>query len=211
MCARFYLIMYDYWPKFSATPERLARLEELAAICRKRRLEAAIPGQGQAPTGLDGRIIYYCNRMRQQLNPKIGKARKPFRSRSAKRDFGHLRFEPLELSVKRLASNSNPRFDWKWQTHSGWGCLNRWTACGPGLDLAWHKGAILFMHRPNLLEEVFIDPKPVFADVRWDGRHVWIATHHEGIWVVDPSGRSLSELWKMTGFLLPIGEYCSMY
>ncbi len=55
------------------------------------------------------------------------------------------------------------------------------------------------MHEPGVLEERFVDREPVFDDVRWDGRHVWIATRNQGVWVLDTSGKVVERVTEENG------------
>lgn len=197
VCGRFGLIVYDYWRQQSAAPERLPELEALATICRRVKSRSTDHHTGLGL--LEGRITYYHNTIQRQLKPDSNKSRTPIRSKSADISFGRLRFEPLALIVKSLANGDVSQHNRKWRTHSGWGGLTRWTSCGSRLDVVWNAGVILFMHQINLLDEVFVDPKPVFEDVRWDGRHIWIATRHEGIWIVEPSGILVARITEDDG------------
>ena len=181
----------------SYTREQLAQLEELLSLCE--RLEEQFRNRHTATNQLKTTLLRHRRKARQQLGIDTKKPRVAYSSSKQKRGFGRLRFEPLKLSVKRLPGNSSPRSGWKWRGYSGWGCITRWTPCGPGLDVASNFGVILFMHERDVLEERFVDHEPIFDDVRWDGRHVWVATRNQGIWVLDTSGKVVERVTEEAG------------
>ena len=41
------------------------------------------------------------------------------------------------------------------------------------------------MHTPGVAKELYVDKEPVFDDVEWDGRHIWVGTRNAGVWVLD--------------------------
>lgn len=99
---------------------------------------------------------------------------------------GKLKFERIELKRKSRNGELQPLTSPRWRTYSGWESIANVTACGDRFDVWWNPGAVLVMREKGVLEEVAVDPQPIFTDVKWDGRHIWIGTRRAGLWVVDP-------------------------
>jgi len=82
----------------------------------------------------------------------------------------------------------------------------RLTACGNGLEVFWADGCLLFHGTPGVLESAFLAKRsPVFEDVVWDGRNVWVATRFDGIWIFTAGGTLAAKVGKDHG-LPPAGE-----
>ncbi len=109
---------------------------------------------------------------------------------------GRLVFEEVPLRLKRLSGEVEPFKGVRWRSMGG---IQRLVKCGDGLDVMWQTGAILFMRKKGLVEEIFVDKQPYFCDVRWDGRNVWIGTGCDGIWIVSPEGKLLAKIGKKQG------------
>ena len=86
---------------------------------------------------------------------------------------------------------------WPVDKAQSWGL--RHVRCGDRLDVLWEEGAVLFGREKGVLHEVFVDPKPYFGDVAWDGRHVWIGTRRDGLWLVSPEGKRLTKIGPEQG------------
>lgn len=113
-----------------------------------------------------------------------------------KRSTGRLVFEEVPLRLKRFSGKVEPLKGVRWRATGGWWGIKRLVKCGGGLDVMWQNGAILFMRKKGLVEEIFVDKQPYFCDVRWDGRNVWIGTQRDGIWIVSPEGKLLAKIGK---------------
>lgn len=98
---------------------------------------------------------------------------------------GKLKFEPIELKLRSGSGEAEPLKERRWRTYGGWGPLTDVTACGDRLDVWWNTGAVLAMREKGILEGLAVDPQPIFTDVKWDGRHLWIGTRRAGLWLVD--------------------------
>ena len=115
------------------------------------------------------------------------------------RDFGRIRFEELELKVRRKNGEIVSAKGIRHQVGNGWYYLQHVVPCGKDLDVWWQPGAILFMRNPGIIEEVFVDRQVQFDDVRWNGNTVWIATKHAGVWAVQPDGKILTKFTSDAG------------
>jgi hypothetical protein len=116
------------------------------------------------------------------------------------RETGLLRFYELGLVVS-IPGEGKTRLanDFRWHTYHGLSDINRVTKCGNKLDVFWLAGAVLFMKEKGVIEEVFVDERPIFEDVRWDGTRVWIATRNDGIWLVKPDGKMEGKVTEADG------------
>lgn len=193
--ARFGLLLYDYRTTRNVTGGGVA---EWDALVRKfNELEAAFESSSGTSV-LRGRLDYYQKRLQRQLRgePLVTWRAAPSRDKG---DLGRVRFEPLDLKVLKRDGKQVAFKGHRWRGHGGWGGLNQWTACGPGLDLVWHSGAICTVRTPGLLEELLIDHQKHFDDVKWDGRHAWIATCRAGILILSPAGQVVDRFTEKDG------------
>lgn len=133
----------------------------------------------------------------RRLKPVVRIAQAP--APGPKRSTGRLVFEKVPLNLKPLGDRIEPLDSVRWRATHGWGGIQYITKCGDSLDVMWQNGAVMFMRKKDLAEEVFVDKKPYFCDVRWDGRNVWIATRLDGIWIVSPKGKLLGKVGKKQG------------
>ena len=66
-------------------------------------------------------------------------------------------------------------------------------ACGENCDVLWQEKAVAIIGKQGAARE--IRPlETLFFKVYWDGRNIWIATRHEGIWVLSTEGRILTKI-----------------
>lgn len=118
---------------------------------------------------------------------------------------GDLTYHPIDMKVKKLDGKIIPFKEGSWQAYHGWGSLYNFTPCEDGLDVFWNNGALAFLREKGMMNEVFVDAKPIFDDVKWDGLHVWIATRRDGLWVVGRSGKIVTKIGDKQG--LPPREH----
>ncbi len=104
-------------------------------------------------------------------------------------DTGRLVIEPLKVQIRKLDGKIIDAGGHRYETPSGWYGLKYLIPCGKDFDVVWQDGAVLFMREKGIFDEIFVDKKPGFDDVVWDGESVWVATRHEGIWVVGKDGK----------------------
>lgn len=116
-----------------------------------------------------------------------------------KRSTGQLVFREVPLRLKRLSGEVEPFKGVRWRAMGGWRGIQRLVRCGNGLDVLWQGSAVLFMRKKGLVEEIFVDKRTHFCDVRWDGRNIWIGTFYDGIWIVSPEGKILTKIKKKHG------------
>lgn len=128
---------------------------------------------------------FYSQVMEEKRNPRIVQ---PSKKPADNRSMGRLSFNEIEMKVQSSDENIASIKDLRWQRQGSWDNISRVLKCGDSLDVFWHPGAVLFMRSAGILEEVFNDKEPIFADIAWDGQSVWIATIREGIWIVQPDG-----------------------
>ncbi|MEQ8211659.1 MAG: CsgG/HfaB family protein [Lacipirellulaceae bacterium] len=72
----------------------------------------------------------------------------------------------------------------------------RWIACGESLDVIWTWKGLLVMQTPGKLEpfDFPFERSVVIDDVRWDGKHLWVATLASGIWQFDSNMKVLTHI-----------------
>lgn len=168
-----------------------------------RRLLAKCEALGPKPS--IRRNIHLCVRLgemrsgiRERLNPS-----KPFGPTTGtpgpKRSTGRLIFEEVPLRLKRLSGEVGRFKGVRWRAPYGWGGVQYLQKCGDRLNVLWQNGAILFMRKKGLVEEIFVDRRPWFCDVQWDGRNIWIGTRNDGVWVVSSAGELLAKIGKKQG------------
>ena len=105
-------------------------------------------------------------------------------------------YEPLELSVRTPDGKLVPVRQMQWKEARGvWNRGLRLVNCGE-VDFYWRGGAVLLHRQKDILEEVIVDPNAVFADARWDGKHLWLAACSGSIRLLDKTGR---EVLRVTG------------
>ncbi|MCI0682522.1 MAG: hypothetical protein L0Y71_10480 [Gemmataceae bacterium] len=159
----------------------------------------------------------------KELNPDKypeRKVRPAPRVKKTERSTGALAFHPIDVKVKTLDGKIVPFKGRSWRNYHGWGSLVYMTPCEDGLDVFWNNGAVAFMKEKGVLEEIVVDAKPIFDDVKWDGLRVWIATRNDGLWVVDRSGTIVARIGAKEGLpprergvmLLPLapGKVCAV-
>lgn len=112
-----------------------------------------------------------------------------------------VRFEEVPMKLQTLDGRTLPAdsFAWPMVKGSWWRQLRRMTSCGDGLDVFCASGAVVAQRKAGLLEEWFVDDTAHFDEVPWDGRNVWIATRHAGLWVVSPDGKVLAKVGEADG------------
>lgn len=110
---------------------------------------------------------------------------------------GALRFVMLHVRQRRPDGAVVGAQDGRLGLIHGLGQLVR---CGSTLAVAWDGQCVNFMRQAGLLETVW-DTGDVrtFADVQWDGSHIWIATFNDGLWVVDTSGQPITKIGPAQG------------
>jgi hypothetical protein len=126
---------------------------------------------------------------------------------------GALRLEELPLSIRQLNGDIAP-FD----KHApgplpGFGHILR---CTDSFTVIWDQSRVMVIREPGKCEEVLAlkpgDP-PDFADCQWDGKHIWLATLHQGLWRLDSTGTIAAKIDASQGLppcdrgvrLAPIG------
>jgi hypothetical protein len=186
---RFGLFVQQYRADRKVTPGRLAELNEMTEIFDGLKLDFH---GGRKNDRLYGYISSRRNYFAQQLAPQMVKAPHTVRvpdqisptpstppPKRPKLPAGRLRFEPLPLL--------------------GWGLVKGWISCGPGLDVGWDHDSIRWMPQPGQWHIPFHDKAWQIDDVRWDGRHLWIANRKEGVWVVAPTGKVVARITQDQG------------
>ncbi|MBW3596266.1 MAG: hypothetical protein KY475_03210 [Planctomycetes bacterium] len=138
-----------------------------------------------------------------------GAMRLPRRENDLDNATGRLAFHPLDIHVKGADGKTQPLKSQRWRTYGGWGALSDVTACGDGLDVWWNAGALYAMREAGVLENIAADPQPIFTDVKWDGRRIWVATRRAGLWVIDPETlQVVAKIGETDG--LPPSDYMLM-
>jgi len=106
--------------------------------------------------------------------------------------------EPVDLQVKTLAGKIVPFKGQRWRAPGGWGTLQSQLRCGD-VDVFWNNGAILVMREKGILEEIAVDEKVLFQDLRWDKECLWVGTRNDGIRVIDLTGRIVARIGARDG------------
>jgi hypothetical protein len=108
---------------------------------------------------------------------------------------GALRIEKLHLQQKQMTGEIIDA-----GAPGGIIGLDSYLPCGDSLAVAWDAQCISFVHKPGLLEIKWNTPGVrTFADVQWDGTHVWIATFNGGLWIVDSAGNIIEKIGPAQG------------
>jgi len=193
---RFGLLIHD----LRATRRRVTASDaaELDSLLRRFDQLGDICDSSAGAQILRGQLDSYQKRHQRELEGEPSKMRTAV-PRRGDEDFGRVRFEPLDLEVRQRDGSRAVFKDHRWRAHNGWGGLDEWTACGPGLDVVWNSGAICVIRKPGQVEELIIDHEKHFDDVKWDGRHIWIATCRAGIFILSPSGRVVDQISEKDG------------
>ena len=142
-------------------------------------------------------------------NPKtrpVWQNRKPANHKS----MGCLKFEELHLDVLSLNKKKYSVKGKRWKNPGGFDLISRVLKCGDSLDVFWNQGVVLFMKKPGVLEEVFVDGESVFSDIVWDEKFLWIATRQDGIWIVKPNGQIKRKVLQSDG-LPPVSSNIMLY
>ena len=188
--------------KQEATPELVA---EAKAI-----LDAA-----EAMKFSKSEYSYYLGQLRDELTwvsrdvnpPAVAKPGRP----APKREIAQARvkLEPIELTLEsKLRTEKTFAPDVRWRAPGGWGAANRYRTMGAGLDVFWSRGAVLFMREPGKVVEVLADEKLDVNDVVTDGQFVWVAASYDrGLYVLDRSGKVLTQIDQIHGGLPPTNAY----
>jgi len=104
-------------------------------------------------------------------------------------------FAKVPLQVRTASGESCPFEGRKWPDIAGGSStVTSLLACGNELDVLWASGVLLFMREKGAATEVFVGAGPWIDDVQWDGKSVWVATRHDGIWILGPDGRTLAKI-----------------
>lgn len=129
----------------------------------------------------------------------VARAPEPLRPPEVHASMGRLRMTEIPFQLKKLNGRTELWEGQRWPFSGGLYSIQQWRHCATNLDVAWSRGALLMHRIPGLLEEVQVDSRSQFDDVCWDGKHLWLATCHSGLWVLDADGRLVAKLAREQG------------
>jgi hypothetical protein len=179
-------------PAFQKEVEQL--LEEYRQIPHP---EPGMPPDARRNTAMDSEFLDLIRRITRDIEGAVTAAR-------ADRTNGAVVLQPFEMKIQPRFPGDEKRFDDDWQ--SGAGCFNpSLVRCGEKLEV-WWSGRIVALHRtPGLLEAVYAAPQPIFDDVAWDGRFIWVAVRGDGIRILNADGAPAGVVTEAQG-LPPAGR-----
>ncbi len=108
-------------------------------------------------------------------------------------------YEPLAINVQRLDGRSLPFKEMTWKAAEDVGNSGlRLVNCGD-VDFYWCAGALLLHRKRDVLEEILVEPKAVFADAKWDGRNLWLAACSGTIRLIGKDGKETYRVDRSDG------------
>jgi hypothetical protein len=163
------------------------------------------------------RIRSLIDAIKRQLNPSTIPVRKSYtwRHYTPGEEDRLARFEfagRIGMTVTALTDPTWPVADVRWKSlRDRWGQAYRWSIktdwypivgwrkCTETLDVLWNEWAVLVMREKGAAREILSETEPRYLDVKWDGRHLWILTQHDGLRVVSPSGQIMYRIGERDG------------
>jgi hypothetical protein len=88
---------------------------------------------------------------------------------------------------------------YRWSINTNWYPIVGWRKCTETLDVLWNEWAVLVMREKGVAREILSETEPRYLDVKWDGRHLWVVTQHDGLRVVSPSGQVVYRIGERDG------------
>jgi hypothetical protein len=88
---------------------------------------------------------------------------------------------------------------YRWSIHTNWYPIVGWRKCTETLDVLWNEWAVLIMREKGVAREILSETEPRYLDVKWDGRHLWVLTQHDGLRVVSPNGQIVYRIGQRDG------------
>ncbi len=88
---------------------------------------------------------------------------------------------------------------YRWSINTNWYPIVGWRKCTETLDVLWNEWAVLIMQEKGAAREILSETEPRYLDVKWDGRHLWVLTQHDGLRVVSPSGEVVYRIGERDG------------
>jgi hypothetical protein len=88
---------------------------------------------------------------------------------------------------------------YRWSIKTDWYPIVGWRKCTETLDVLWNEWAVLVMREKGAAREILSETEPRYLDVKWDGRHLWVLTQHDGLRVVSPSGQIVYRIGQRDG------------
>ena len=162
----------------------------------------SMPNLAAVNLPLKTRIEGLATEIRKGLAPGMTHANVPNRTGHPPDDTPtRVRFSDIGMKIKTLAGKSVTPNSGQWPLlkDSYWRGLRHMIACGEKRDVFWGSGVVVCEREPGLLEELFVDEQSHFDDIAWDGRNIWIATRHAGLWIVSPEGKVLVKIGEKEG------------
>lgn len=150
---------------------------------------------------LGGAFVTSLSDLRTMLRREAGmeKLAPYFPPSQAVESLGRLRLEGIPYQLKRLNGQIEPWQGQNWPGYSGFNSVHLLHQANEGLNVIVSSGAILFEQSKALLTEVLLVPKAWFENVSFDGRFVWIASRHAGIFLFDTNGQKIVSFNEQDG------------